>query len=179
MIKSFRTKSSIQVLLTGEISWDTLGELYESLIPCTYNKIELLISSQGGDRDAGISILSFLKGLNCTIATVGMGKVYSAAIYPFLASKNCRYAFPDTVFLFHPTTFDMEGEISIRTLEENVGADQLDSNHLATLLKQLSIPINMWNQIVNPQTSLFLSAQLAEQYGLVTKIIPNFSSIAV
>ncbi len=180
MIKSSQTGKTRQLLLAGEIDWNTLAEVYEHLVtPKPYEQIRLFISSQGGDRDAAISLLSFLKGLTVPITTVAIGKVYSAAVYPFFASRNRRFALPDAIFLFHATSFDMEGDVSIRTLEENVGADQLDSNYLANLLRGLSVPKKILNQMVNPKTSLFISAQLAEQYGLVTKVIQKFEDVIV
>ena len=178
MIKSSQKGTTRQLLISGEIEWDTLGEVYEHLVGGEpYAQILLLIASQGGDRDAGISLLSFLRGLSSTITTVAVGKVYSAAIYPFLASKDRRYALPDAMFLFHPTTIDMEGENYVNTLRENVEADSLDSDHLRILLNSMSIPIPVLSHMTSPQTSIFISAKSAEQYGLVTKVIEKFSEI--
>lgn len=168
------------ILLSGEITWETIGKIYEQLSVKGWSKLTLFITSQGGDRDAGISLLSLLKGTGYPLTTVAVGKVYSAAIFPFLAaSKDRRFALPDSLFLFHPTTFDMEGEISPNTLKELISADEHDSKCLQSLLAEVSnnLPSKELSQMVSPSTSIFIPAEAAAHYGLVTKVVKTFNEI--
>jgi len=137
----------------------------------------VMVSSQGGDRDAAISLMNLLKGFDVRLTTVAFGKVYSAGIYPLLASPDRRYALEDATFLFHPTTVELGDDVTINTMRENIEADAIDSDEMKKLLVEYRVTSPIREDISAPKTSLFLPARAALSYGVINHVIKKFSQI--
>lgn len=80
-----------------------LFNVIQSCLKEDIKKLKLLISSPGGQVDAGISIYNFLKGLPIEITTHNYGSCDSIAAIIFCAGKN-RYTVKNSRFLIHGIT---------------------------------------------------------------------------
>jgi ATP-dependent Clp protease, protease subunit len=63
-------------------------------------RLYILLSSDGGAVDSGVTIYNYLRGLPCEIVMHNIGSINSIATAIFLAGRH-RYATPNSAFLFH------------------------------------------------------------------------------
>ena len=80
-------------------------------------RVVLCLSSFGGNFDRGVSLYNTLRGLPFELVTHNVGNVGSAANVLFLAGEQ-RYACPQAVFFFHPSSASLEGSYNPRELAE-------------------------------------------------------------
>lgn len=86
----------------------------------------LLLSSHGGEVDAGVTLYNFLKSLPVKIVTHNIGTIDSIANIIFAAGKE-RYAVPHSVFLFHGVQMNLNGQLSLPQVDEI--RDRIIKNH--------------------------------------------------
>ena len=163
----------------GEITWELADNLftntreYLKTFPDT-EKFVVILSSQGGDRDAGWSLYEILRAFNKKVVIVGLKSVSSAAIYPFIAGHK-RYVFPNATFLFHPTVIvtDKDEERPLSNYEEDITSDKLSNKHLTTILKEMNLPAAMIRRMVGKSKHFYLTAEKAVEYHFADKIITS------
>jgi ATP-dependent protease ClpP protease subunit len=63
-------------------------------------RLYILLSSDGGAVDSGVTIYNYLLGLPCEVVMHNIGTINSIATAIFLSGKH-RYAAPNSAFLFH------------------------------------------------------------------------------
>jgi ATP-dependent protease ClpP protease subunit len=184
-IPIFTDPSLVVCTLIGEITWDHSQSIILSAMQGLANpeakakQVVLFISSNGGELDAAWAISEFLNGLNMPIATVALGKVYSAAIVPFLAGTD-RYVSSSSVLLFHPAAMIYDsGQYSIKQLEEEITCHKIDKALFQQLIKDKTVPDTDVNQFSLPDASVFLDAERCLQHGLATQKISNFDDIKI
>ena len=131
--------------------------------------IMLIINSQGGSADSGFGIYDMLKFVKPPIVTLTAGLCASAAIIIFLAGdKSKRLALPNSRFLLHQPSTTAVGPAS--DLE-------ITANQILKIRDQFNrIVADETGQKIEKVTSdsnrdFWLSAQEAQEYGLVSKII--------
>lgn len=92
------------------------------------DRIIFLISSRGGEVDAGISLYNFLKALPVQVYMHNVGSIDSIANVVFCAGEK-RYAAPHSTFLFHGVQTRVNGPsmLSLPQLEEI--RDRVIKNH--------------------------------------------------
>ena len=163
----------------GEITWELADNLFTSTweyiktFPET-EKLVVVLSSQGGDRDAGWSVYEILKAFNKEVVTVALKSVSSSAIYPFIAGDK-RYAFPNAIFLFHPTVIvsDKDEERPLANYEEDIMSDKLSNSHLSKILKEMNLPPRMIRRMKGKKEHFYLTADKAIEYNFVHEIITS------
>ena len=169
--------------LCGEITWESVGQaitsIYDSYTTDHYEQLILVIFSPGGDTDAAWSLYTTLKNLGCKVDTLANGRLYSAGLIPFLAGAR-RFAFKESVFLFHPTTVNsvVEERPGYKIHEELVG-DKMDSR----IFKDTLLDAGITNKkdiakLTHPSKSIFLTATAAKEIGLVTHIIDRIDCVS-
>jgi ATP-dependent protease ClpP protease subunit len=137
---NLRDKDSIVLPLHGEINWQLTTTFNTVLLECFnrkhYKNVVVLIASSGGEPDPSWSLYSVLTSLGANIITVAVGKVYSAAVLPYLAGDS-RYTLPRSMFLIHPTVacFHM-AERNVHQLEDEVLNEKLDENLMCEVYKE-------------------------------------------
>ena len=84
------------------------------------DKINLLISSPGGEVQPSIDLYDYIKGLpeKIEINTYGLGQVYSGAVLIYCSGKN-RSAHPRSKFLIHGVRIHAPKN-TIKQLEEKI-----------------------------------------------------------
>lgn len=168
-------------MLTGEITWESVSDLTVQIYDAYFGEEQVKnfvipIMSQGGDCDGAWSLYAVLRNLDANIATLAMGRVYSAGIIPYLAG-DIRYAFKESLFLFHPTTIEHQaGEVSpIYRLNEEIEGEKYDRLIFKRILSTI---VNTRHKkeidnLAHESKSCFLDATEAKKYGIVSHIINN------
>jgi ATP-dependent protease ClpP protease subunit len=168
----------------GELTWENVGSattiLYEEYLQEPFEKLLLPIMSPGGDTDAAWSLYTSLKNLGPRIVTLGIGRVYSAAVIPFLLGEK-RYANPETVFLFHPIVIpSSKEEQQLYQVYENVDGVRLDNLMFRRILSKMlnGSSKRKLSNLLSPSKSTYIDANTALNLGLVTDIITSISDIS-
>lgn len=171
-------------VLSGEITWEMVGaaiaQLYQSDFESETNKILIPILSPGGDVDASWSLYAALKNLKSEVITVANGRVYSAAIIPFLAGSR-RYALPQSLFLFHPTIVQVlaNEEKPFYKYREDLEGEKYDRLLFKQVLSTITTTASrrLINRLVHDSKSMFVTAEKAKQIGLITDIVTSIHNI--
>lgn len=104
-----------------------------------HNPTELyfLISSGGGDVDAGFVLYNFLMSLHgqLNITMHNMGTIDSIANVIFLAGQR-RYAAPTSSFLFHGIMINLQGTLTINMLKEHLSRLEIREKRLTETMSQ-------------------------------------------
>jgi ATP-dependent Clp protease protease subunit len=77
----------------------------------TPGPIHILLSSEGGDVDAGFSIFECLRTANNPTIIEGLGVIASAAV-PILLAGTVRFLNPETKVMVHNMSWEIEGGVS-------------------------------------------------------------------
>ena len=137
--------------------------------------ITVYINSLGGSADSGFAIYDILRFLNPPIRTVCTGVCASAAVLIYLAAnKNFRYSLPNSRFLLHQPSTSLFGTAS---------DIEINANEIIKLRERYnSIVANGTDKTTEQITSdadrdFWLSAQEAQKYGLVGRIVQTFDEM--
>lgn len=171
-------------VLAGEITWESVGmavgQLYDADLDEDINKLIIPILSPGGDVDAAWSLYATLKNLSTEVVTVANGRVYSAALIPYLAGSK-RYALPESVFLFHPATITAvhNEEKPLYKYKEEILGEKYDRLILKDVLSKLFNTRSrvIISRLIHDSKSMFVDANKAKDYGLVTEIVSKLGDI--
>jgi ATP-dependent Clp protease protease subunit len=160
------------ILLSGTIDKDLAEKVIKQLLLLeaeSDDPVKVFIDSPGGDADAGYAIFDMLRFVKPDVITVGMGTVASAASLVLLAAKKKnRLSLPNAHFLIHQPLSGMRGVAT----EIEIHAKELEK-----LRKKINILIAEETGRKVEQVSddtdrdYWLSAEEAQEYGLVDKII--------
>lgn len=107
-------------------STEALIEAAAALAQEKVSRLVLCLSSFGGNFDRGVSLYNTLRALPLTLVTHNVGNVGSAANVLFLAGEE-RYASPQAVFFFHPSSVSLDGSYDPRELAHH-RAELLESD---------------------------------------------------
>ena len=99
------------------------------------DSIYFLISSNGGEVDAGVTFYNFLKALPVEIVMHNVGTIDSIANVIFVAGGK-RYASPHSTFLFHGVkmNFGANAQLSLPQLNEIRTRIQKNHNTIAGIV---------------------------------------------
>lgn len=156
------------IKVVGEITWSNVQEAFAQLLQ--RKPMTVAVSSQGGDPDAAVALYSLLKLASPVITTIGIGKVYSAAVYPFMAGVK-RLITPETTFLFHATILDVDGGVSMPEMRQELMGDKVNVDVLNNVLAACKFPPELDSKIKSENEAVYISAADALKYGLATSII--------
>jgi len=131
--------------------------------------IYIYINSPGGCVYSCLSILDTMQCLKCTICTVGLGLVASAAsIILSCGTKGSRFSLPNTRIMIHQPHGGVEGQatdVEIQTKEMLFLKDTI--NEIIT--SRSTISSSQMKKLM--ERDKFLSATEAKNLGLVDKIL--------
>lgn len=99
------------------------------------DKLYFLLSSNGGEVDAGIALYQFLKAIPPTIVMHNTGAIDSIATVVFLAGDE-RYAANHSTFLFHgiAVSFQPGARLTSAQLRENASRAENDEKKIAGII---------------------------------------------
>lgn len=167
-----------------EITWITAESLFTGIIDFMHTpdveikRLVVVVGSPGGDPEASIAMYTTLRAANLPIISVGLGAIYSAAIYPFMAGDK-RLLFPEATFLFHATLIDPAEEPQpVYQLKEDLQGDSINEKILNQIIKPvLKAPPSATERILKPRESYYVTSGKALKWGLATGIIKKLSDI--
>jgi len=167
--KLLKTRS---VLLSGEIDKESADTIIKQLLVLdgeSNEPIKLFINSPGGDVDAGYAIYDMVRFIKAPVTMIGMGLVASAAVLVLLAvPAERRIGLPNSTYLIHQPMSGMRGVAT---------AIEIHAQHLEKLRTKLDLLIStetgksLEKVVLDTERDHWLSAEEAQAYGLVSKII--------
>ena len=173
-----RLLKSRSVLLSGEINKRLAERIIKQLILLEEDgddPIRVFIDSPGGDADAGYAIFDMLRFVDPPVVTIGMGLVASAAAIVLLAApRERRIGLPNSHYLIHQPLSGIRGvateiEIHARELEKlRAKINQMIAEETGQSLEKVER---------DTDRDYWLSAEEAQEYGLVSRIIANRSEL--
>ena|SRR5713101_1421891 len=131
-------------------------------------RVHLLIQSNGGFVDDGISIYNYLANLPIEVISYNEGTVQSIAVLPYLAGKIRRCA-DNATFLLHKTTFNVPVDATAELLRGRAQAAESSDKRTDNIL-HASIQLSEEKWALRDKFGLTLSADEAAQAGLVHEI---------
>jgi ATP-dependent Clp protease protease subunit len=139
-------------------------------------RITVFVNSPGGDADSGFAIYDILKFVSCPVRTICAGLCASAGVVIFLGGdKGERFSLPNSRFLLHQPSVAAQGQAS----------------DIEITAKEILKIRDRYNEVVSRETGIsvkqilkdanrdfWLSADGAEKYGLVDRIVANRSEVS-
>lgn len=148
--------------------FNRLLEFVENRVVDSCERLNVKISSGGGNVGVALAMAHFLHTLPCKVHTYNLANVDSAAVVVF-ASGFRRVSPPHGIFTFHPPSKDMSGRMTSAELRGAAGEIDSDLARIAEFLEtRTSVSSEEWR--MRMQTSSRLSANEALCIGLVTDI---------
>ena len=173
-----KTLETRTIVISGQVD-EKLAERVMSqtvvLDGVSHDPIRVLVTSEGGHVDSGYAIHDLFKFVESPIITIGAGWVASIAVPILLsAEKGSRYCLPNTRFLLHQPSGGAGGQATdiriaaeeILKLRERLNRMLADETGQSVEKVQKDSDRNFW-----------MTAQEAQEYGLVSRIIERASEI--
>ncbi len=130
--------------------------------------LTVYISSPGGNVDIAVELFHFLKLLDCTIRTVNISCVNSAAIIIFAAGTE-RICLPCSSFYVHSITKNLNGNFTADDLLREAREMAANTDKVATILASISSKHkSYWKRLM--RKGCLLTPQKAKELGLVNDI---------
>lgn len=173
-----RLLKSRSVLISGEINKRLAERVIKQLILLEEDggdPIRVFIDSPGGDADAGYAIFDMLRFVEPPVITIGMGLVASAAAIVLLAApRDRRVGLPNSHYLIHQPLSGIRGvatEIEIHARE----LEKLRSKINRMIADETGQALDKVER--DTDRDYWLSAEEAQEYGLVARIVANRSEL--
>ena len=136
--------------------------------------INLYINSPGGSVTAGMAIYDTMNYVKCDVSTICMG--LAASMGAFLLSsgaKGKRLALPNSEIMIHPPSGGAKGQATeIQIVAENILKTKKKLNEI--LAANTGQPVEKITE--DTERDNFMSAQEAQAYGLIDRVIANHES---
>lgn len=136
--------------------------------------INLYINSPGGSVTAGMAIYDTMNYVKCDVSTICMG--LAASMGAFLLSsgaKGKRLALPNSEIMIHQPSGGAKGQATeIQIVAENILKTKKKLNEI--LAANTGQPVEIITE--DTERDNFMSAQEAQAYGLIDRVITNHES---
>jgi ATP-dependent Clp protease protease subunit len=166
------------VVISGEINQRVAASVTTSLLALSAESsadITVFINSQGGHVESGDTIHDLIRFLTPKVRIVGTGWVASAGALIYVAvPKELRYCLPNTRFLLHQPSGGSGGtasDIEIEAREILRMRDRLNR----VFARETGQPLERIEE--DTRRNFWLSAEEAQRYGIVGKIIKHQSEL--
>jgi ATP-dependent Clp protease, protease subunit len=166
------------LIISGEINQRLAASVTTNLLALAAESsadITLFINSQGGHVESGDTIHDLIRFLTPKVRIVGTGWVASAGALIFVSvPKEYRYCLPNTRFLLHQPSGGSGGtasDIEIEAREILRMRDRLNR----VFARETGQPLERIEE--DTRRNFWLSAEEAQRYGIVGKIIQHQSEL--
>ena len=130
--------------------------------------LTIYISSSGGNVDIAVELFNFLKLLDCTVRTVNVSCVNSAAIIIFAAGTE-RISLPCSSFYVHSVSKHLNGNYTADDLLREAKEMTANTDKVVTILANISNKNkSYWKRLM--KKGCLLTSQKAKELGLVNDI---------
>lgn len=128
-------------------------------------ELTIYISSQGVNVDIAVELFNFLKLLDCTVRTVNISCVNSAAIIIFAAGTE-RISLPCSSFYVHSVSKNLNGNFTAADLLREVKEISANTDKIAEILAAVSYKNKSYRKRLMRKGCLS-TAKKARDLGLV------------
>ena len=166
--------SDIKISFTGGVNEENIRSFMNEIKHAVDESpnattLTIYISSLGGNVDIAIELFHFLKLLDCTIRTINVSCVNSAAIIIFAAGKE-RISLPCSSFYVHSITKNLNGNFTADDLLREAKEMAANTDKIATILAGISNKHkSYWKRLM--KKGYLLTSQKAKELGLVNNIL--------
>lgn len=165
--------NEIKICFTGSVNEENVRAFIHEIKNLTEkfpesSSLTIYISSPGGSVDIAVELFYFLKLLDCTVRTVNISYVNSAAIIIFAAGGE-RVSLPCSSFYVHSITKHLDGDFTTADLLREVKEMSANTDKVATILADVSKKNKRyWKRLM--KKGCLLTSQRAKELGLVNDI---------
>ena len=166
------------LIISGEVNQQLAAQVISQLLAMdaeAAKPITIYINSQGGHVESGDTIHDMIRFLRAPVRIVGTGWVASAGALIYVAvPRDRRYCLPNTRFLLHQPAGGVGGQaadIEIEAREILAMRERLNR----VFARETGQPLEKIED--DTRRNFWLSAQAAQEYGLVGKIVQNIADI--
>jgi len=166
------------VLIFGEIDMKLAERVTAQLLAHAAEgdgDIRIVINSPGGHVESGDTIHDVVKYVGPRVKMIGTGWVASAGAHIFIgASRENRFALPNTRFLLHQPLGGVAGpvsDISIEAQEIMKMRERLNR----TIARETGQPYE--KVVTDTDRNFWMSAEEAMVYGLVARVVNHASEV--
>lgn len=160
------------VMVTDEINKKMAQQIMTQLLLLeaeSNDDIKVFINSPGGDADAGFAIYDMMRFIKPKIKAVCTGVVASAAVIILLgATKENRYSLPSARILIHQPSTGIHGTAADIQIE---ATEILKCREKINRLISSETGQTIGKVESDTKRNFWMSAEEAQKYGLVNKII--------
>ena len=166
------------VLIFGEIDMKLAERVTAQLLAHAAEgegDIRVIINSPGGHVESGDTIHDVIRFVGPRVKMIGTGWVASAGAHIYIgASRENRFALPNTRFLLHQPLGGVRGPASDISIE----AEEIIKMR-ARLIKEIATETGQpYEKVVtDTERNFWMGADEALKYGLVAKIVTNASEV--
>lgn len=166
------------ITIFGEINMKMAQEITQKLLVLAADSdedIKVFINSPGGHVESGDTIYDVIRFVKPTVKVIGTGWVASAGALIYAAvEKENRYSLPNTRFLLHQPMGGAVGQATDIAIEaEEIIKMRKRLNRIFS--EQTGQPLEKVEK--DTDRNFWMSAQEAQQYGLVGKIVTSVDEI--
>lgn len=166
------------IMISGEINQELAEKVTKQLLvlqEISDEPIKLFVNSQGGHVEAGDTIHDMIKFVKPRVIVIGTGWVASAGITVYLAAdKEDRYSLPNTRYMIHQPLGGVRGQATDILIE----ADEIlrIRDRVNKIISDATgQPLDKVKE--DTDRNYWLSSEEAVGYGLVSKVITNYSDL--
>ncbi len=166
------------LIITGEVNQQLAAQVMSQLLAMDAESdkpITVYINSQGGHVESGDTIHDMIRYIKSPVRMVGTGWVASAGALIYVAvPREQRYCLPNTRFLLHQPAGGVGGQaadIEIEAREILAMRERLNR----VFARETGQPLEKIED--DTRRNFWLSAQAAQEYGLVGKIVQSSTEI--
>lgn len=166
------------LVISGEVNQQLAAQVISQLLAMDAESdkpIRIYINSQGGHVESGDTIHDMIRFVRAPVTIVGTGWVASAGALIYVAvPRERRYCLPNTRFLLHQPAGGVGGQASDIEIEaREILAMRERLNRV--FARETGQPLEKIED--DTRRNFWLSAQAAQEYGLVGQIVQNAADI--
>lgn len=163
-----------RIFLHGDVDGDSIGRTIRGLYLLdnqSNDKIELYVSSFGGDLEEVFALHDVTRTIDSPVHTIALGRCQSAA--PLLVAcgfKGERWATENTRFMLHNShVSDVDGTPE-QVAAYNDEIKRLGSIYNSLLARYTVKPKRFWDRLQTKSTDYYFDAYEAKELGLIDKV---------
>lgn len=163
------------IQFAASVNHNTASRFIQAVTQCLNDgaeKLNILISTQGGTVIHGKSIYNFLEALPVEIDVYNIGQVDSIGGVMYLAGTN-RYAVQNSSFLVHAVALQVSNPTNFpeKLLKEKIDSLKQDRESIATIYaEKTDISLDDFEKLMLEGTTI--PADNAVERGIVTEVKP-------
>ncbi len=166
------------LVISGEVNQQLAAQVISQLLAMDAESdkpITIYINSQGGHVESGDTIHDMIRFVRSPVTIVGTGWVASAGALIYVAvPRERRYCLPNTRFLLHQPAGGVGGQASDIEIEAREILSMRERLN-RVFARETGQPLEKIAD--DTRRNFWLSAQAAQDYGLVGQIVQNVADI--